>query len=120
MTTEKDFSFRLMMFCLLSTESEKWALMFKNQVSHEFKFALNNFLASANHLQRITSRYVDQEIIEDIAESFSVILEQLHKSPAETRDTLLSLLTSYTTNNLTIIQDADNIDTPQPAASGQS
>lgn len=100
MTDQEKLSHRLMMFLLLSTEAEKWGLSLIGLTKFEFKFRVNNYLKSADSLLKYAREHGLSEDLEDISESFSMIIGCL---ASEKRDELLSLINSYLAGDVTIV-----------------
>lgn len=115
MALDKDeFEFRLLMFLVLSTEAEKWALAMVGHVSHEFNYRLKEYLRSAERLAQFCKGAVDVAELDDTSEIMSRVLERLKKEPVEKRYELIALMDMYangeiylTDKNVTV-PDTDN------------
>lgn len=89
---KKEFEFRLLMFVALSVEAEKWGSMIKGRVNFDFKFRLNQYLASSRSLQHFCKPYLDQDHFEDTSEVFSMLIEMICRRPPEERQRMITFL----------------------------
>jgi len=103
------FHMALYMVSVLSLQCEEWAFLLKDNVSHELKYKLNNFLSSAKLLRGFVSKYIDYDALGEDSVMFSQILEYVKNAKtAQEQRIILDLLKDFTEGRVMVYDDSVN------------